>query len=68
MTELHCWQEGVLLQGCSVAACKRGWHQVLEAWAAGAGSQHVPLPENLSILLLPINPGSDEEMSRKNSF
>lgn len=34
-------------------------------WAAGAGSQHVPLSKNLSILFLPINPGSDEDITKK---
>lgn len=29
-------------------------------WAAGAGSQHVPLSKNLSILFLPINPGGED--------
>lgn len=36
---------------------------MLEAWAAGAGSQHVPLPKNRSILLLLVNPGSDEDVA-----
>lgn len=55
VTELHCWQEGVFCFCRDAPACKEGWLQVLETWAAEAGSQHLPLPKNLSILLLRFN-------------